>query len=455
MKKGLISIIIPNKEGEENETLKTLENQTYKNFEVIEVIDKKGEGAGATRNKGLKKVKGEFILFLDNDINLRDYCLETFVKTLEKNPDCDWAFCNFIFGKIETNRGRKAPDITKKDVELIREMYKISANSFFRASCKPKFDVFFKRYNDWDLFIRMAKNGHKGAFCGDEVLFDTPYGKEGRISGGGTSDRLSWQRIIYKTHSKKIADIVIPHHDQHKLLAKCLSGIDNKLFYIHIESGGTFAENCNRGAKNAITDNIIFLNDDVEPIKDILVGMVDDKNDITGVAQLMMDRNKIIYGMTFDPKGAYGGGHLAEKSEDAIIPSGFCFKVTKKAWEKLGGLDESFINGGEDNDFGLRALEMGISIGFIENYMKHHHSQSEGRNDFDNVNLKRLKEKWFYSSRASKIKIPKIKKAKSVFQKESFIAKKQFKLKGEIINKGEMFSCESDKKDLLIKQGLI
>jgi GT2 family glycosyltransferase len=68
-----------------------------------------------------------------------------------------------------------------------------------------------------------------------------------------------------------LADIIIPHHDRHDLLKRCLEGIDNKLFNIIIVSGGSFARNCNLGAKIAQTDTLIFLNDDVETINESLI----------------------------------------------------------------------------------------------------------------------------------------------------------------------------------------
>ena len=62
----------------------------------------------------------------------------------------------------------------------------------------------------------------------------------------------------------KIADIIIPHHDKHDLLNALLKGINHKRYNIIIVSGGSFGENCNKGAKIAETDNLIFMNDDIE-----------------------------------------------------------------------------------------------------------------------------------------------------------------------------------------------
>ena len=94
MNKGLVSIIIPyyRKEKYFKKTFYSAINQSYKNIEIIIIYDdsskkeleyikqitaprknvkilvnKKNIGAGFSRNKGIKKSKGEFIAFLDAD----------------------------------------------------------------------------------------------------------------------------------------------------------------------------------------------------------------------------------------------------------------------------------------------------------------------------------------------------------------------------------------------------
>ncbi len=94
------SIIVPvyNVEKYLKECLTSLVNQTYKNYEVIivndgstdnsraiindfntkkfSVIEQKNQGLSSARNNGIKKAKGDYILFLDSDDYLDEKALE-------------------------------------------------------------------------------------------------------------------------------------------------------------------------------------------------------------------------------------------------------------------------------------------------------------------------------------------------------------------------------------------
>ena len=107
----LISIIVPvfNAEKYIAQCLDSILNQTYKYLEIlcindgsgdnsinilnqyknrdsrIVIIDKQNEGISATRNIGLKKAKGEYLMFVDADDWLDPYACEKALMTLDKN----------------------------------------------------------------------------------------------------------------------------------------------------------------------------------------------------------------------------------------------------------------------------------------------------------------------------------------------------------------------------------
>lgn len=120
MKNPRISVVMPvyNVERYLDETLKSLKDQTFKDFEIICVDDsstdrslailkkyaqkdkrfvilsQKNAGAGAARNYGFSKAKGEYVIFLDSDDLFSPNLLEKLYLAASENQ-ADIATCNF------------------------------------------------------------------------------------------------------------------------------------------------------------------------------------------------------------------------------------------------------------------------------------------------------------------------------------------------------------------------
>jgi GT2 family glycosyltransferase len=399
----LISVIIPSRIGEDIRTLSSLKRQEYKNLEVIVEYDKFSEGVSVVRNRGAKKAKGEFLFFCDNDIDLEPNAILDLYKCLKSNSSYDWAFGKFFIDNHEYNKDKLETPPESTIQNYVDYFYGISTMSLIRASAKPLFDEKFMRFVDWDLWIRLDKEGHKGKFC-NTILFRTVTSPTG-ISGKGRKHHDYWRDKIYKKHGVKIkpdklADIIIPHHDKHEFLEKLLKRIPNNLFNIIITSGGSFAENCNKGAKAALTDKLIFLNDDTEPTLEALMELATKDADMVGCSQTIPKfrhlQGVIFYGIgyTLRDNGELEPG-LARSLEDAHIPSGFCFSIKREIFEKLNGFDEMYINGAEDQDLGFKVLEAGYKIAFTENPIVHYEAQSDGRHECSGFNQELFHKVWY------------------------------------------------------------
>lgn len=102
------SIIIPvyNTEKYIDKCLNSVFNQSYKDYEVIVVndgssdrsveiaqtykctiINQKNKGVSAARNNGVKKAKGDYIIFIDSDDYIEKDLLKEINKSLKNNPD--------------------------------------------------------------------------------------------------------------------------------------------------------------------------------------------------------------------------------------------------------------------------------------------------------------------------------------------------------------------------------
>ena len=129
----LVSVIIPvyNRAGLISETLDSLTRQTYPNWEAIVVDDGSTDGAyelveniaesekrirlfkrdcepkGAPvcRNIGIEKSKGRYVIFLDSDDLMKDFCIERRIHFFEKFPDEDFlVFQSVLFEKKTDDR---------------------------------------------------------------------------------------------------------------------------------------------------------------------------------------------------------------------------------------------------------------------------------------------------------------------------------------------------------------
>lgn len=125
MKEPLVSVVIPFYSGLNwlEEALESVNNQTYKNKEVIVINDgssentekifskydtarevkKVNEGPAAARNTGISESKGKYVAFLDSDDIWMPRKLELQVESMEKN-DYVWSQHSYEYFWEDSNR---------------------------------------------------------------------------------------------------------------------------------------------------------------------------------------------------------------------------------------------------------------------------------------------------------------------------------------------------------------
>ncbi len=210
----MISVIIPAYNSEE--TLRccidSLLLQTYRNIEVVlindastdktleiakEYIDQlkeegipykiinheENKGAPTARNHGFQAAKGDFVIFCDADSVLEKECLYEMLKTLNENPEASYAYSSFYWGK-------KLFKLWPFDPKKLRQMPYIHSTSLIRTKDFPKtgWDEDIKKLQDWDLWLTMLDEGHKGIYI-EKTLFSV-------CPGGSISNWLP--SIAYK-----------------------------------------------------------------------------------------------------------------------------------------------------------------------------------------------------------------------------------------------------------------
>lgn len=184
MEEPLVSIIVPVYNGERTieRCLRSIQNQSYKNIEIIVVDDgstdhtgnviekyaaqdgrfrhirKENSGVSDSRNIGMQEAKGAFFQFVDGDDWLAKQATEEFVKTMV-TYGCDMVVSDyyrvrgrhfFTKGHIE---GRKV--ITRmKYAEYMMQApanfyFGVLWNKFFKADIIRKFEISCSPELDW------------------------------------------------------------------------------------------------------------------------------------------------------------------------------------------------------------------------------------------------------------------------------------------------------------------
>lgn len=206
----MISIIIPvyNQAEHLANCLASIKKQTYDNYEIIVVndgskdnvikiiesfkpvsgfkltyLEQENRGAGAARNRGVKSVKGEYIIFCDADTIMEPDMLELMLKTLKDNPAISFCYSSFIWG-------RKKFKLWPFNAEKLKIMPYINTTSLICLKDFPGFDENLKKFQDWDLWLTMLEHDHTGIWL-DKVLF--------KVEVGGAQTMSQWlPSLAYK-----------------------------------------------------------------------------------------------------------------------------------------------------------------------------------------------------------------------------------------------------------------
>lgn len=226
------SIVVPvyNRPDEVEELLESLTRQELKNFDVVIVedgssipckeicnkysgqleihyYDKPNEGPGQSRNYGVDRARGEYVIILDSDVVLPEGYLKSIDKELADNP-CD------AFGGPD----RAHPSFTK-----IQKAISYSMTSFFTTGGirggKKKLDKFYPR--SFNMGLRHDVYDKLGGFSnmrfGEDIDFSI------RVIKGGYKCRLfpeSWvwhkRRTDFKKFFRQVFNSGIARINLHK-----------------------------------------------------------------------------------------------------------------------------------------------------------------------------------------------------------------------------------------------
>jgi len=182
--KTLISIVIPTYNRPEllKKAIQSVLDQTYTNFEIIIIDDsstkdnekniksfnkkniiyiknKTRKGGGYSRNIGIKKAKGEFIAFLDDDDEWMPQKLEKQLKAFN-SPKLGIVVCYSLDKRYDRVRISKPPE--NVDHKYLLKSFNLSSTSTYMVKKETLdkvgyFDTKLPSAQEYDLALRITK----------------------------------------------------------------------------------------------------------------------------------------------------------------------------------------------------------------------------------------------------------------------------------------------------------
>ncbi|MBJ8434710.1 glycosyltransferase [Acinetobacter pittii] len=226
--KALVSIIVPayNASNTILDTIKSIDEQTYRNFECIIVDDgssdsaelckrisvylskdkykyfkKENGGVSSARNWGANKASGDYLMFVDSDDKIASSYIEKCLNILEVSPELALVCTNVQEFERSNNK------ISHKIVGLKEFIFH---NAIFPCIALIRtadfkrvggYDEKLKVCEDWDLYISLLKNNEKYFVIPEYLYF---YRK--RLDESSLTDQIDCQKISKEIALNRIFD---------------------------------------------------------------------------------------------------------------------------------------------------------------------------------------------------------------------------------------------------------
>ncbi|WP_158812116.1 glycosyltransferase family 2 protein [Beijerinckia sp. L45] len=420
----------------------------------------KNAGIAAATNAGIQAAQGEWIAFIDHDDQFVSGAIAIIAKAILDHPDADFFYTDEIITDVAL---RPVGSFCKPafDSVLLSGMNYINHFSVFRrARLKALGGLRTDREGsqDYDLLLRYLIGAKRGSVIHIPFLAymwrreEKSYSSV-HIERSVTNARLALKdaykaagvrvdvvpaldanlhRIKFSEPASPKVSVIIPNKNSFDLISRVIDDLRRRTDYsdldiVIVDNGTTdadvlafygalkdqegitidivsesfnFAGMCNRGARLAKGDALLFLNNDVEVKEPFwLIEMVSclafDSVGIVGAKLLypngLNQHNGVIVGLG----EAAGHWYIGEPADEAgpmgrfnvrqslTAVTGACMLVTRRCFETLGGFDQdAFPIAYNDVDFCLRAKAAGFrTIWTPFAQLIHHESVSRGSDE--------------------------------------------------------------------------
>jgi len=196
----LVSVIIPTVSERKkllDNAINSVKKQTYRRIELIVISEDKS--AVENRNIGIKKAKGDFIAFLDDDDTWEPTKIEKQLKLMYQYPDCLLVTCYSHDKRFGQDKINKPPEVITQR-KIINSFNYSSTSTYFIRSYPLKlikgFDESLVSAQEYELAIRISDMHNPR--CVPEILV-IQNSTDGQISEDW-SKKAKGIRQVYKKH---------------------------------------------------------------------------------------------------------------------------------------------------------------------------------------------------------------------------------------------------------------
>lgn len=407
--------------------------QTYRNdpnSKISHVYDDHFGNDTRPKNTGIKAATGQYIAFLDDDNTWREDHLQILVKALDDNPQVAMVYGDRWVTNETTGKRQLGIALDFQPAHLAQQNYIDTSDVLVRREALFSvggFDERYKKYVDWNLWLRMEKYGY--TFKRIPLIITDYYinsdGKSAKTMSdaekkfldetGGFKNLPDWNALDLEIELPYLGPVKEPKvaifsltYDRLKYTKACFqslrktAGYEYDHFVVDNGSKDGTAEWLEKSDAKHIHYNGInqgISRGSNQALEAILLGeydiIVKVDNDcffetdgwLAKMVEIwksnhLLAMSPYINGLRDNPGGAMRVGYGEIKGELVGWTQhlgGICVFADAKAYKDFRWDEDSFLHGAQDLEFSQHLLEKGFQPCYLENYFASHYEGTEGQ----------------------------------------------------------------------------